>query len=436
MGLQNVQTLVGEIGPDLTKFRSASAFASWLGLCPANDISGGAVLRTGTRKVNNRAAKALRLAAQTLYNSKTPLGNFYRRMRAKLGGPKAVTAAAHQLARLIFHLVTTGQDYDDTVFAKQQERYRKHQEAKLQRKVSAGGGVGNNPIRTNPDAVAEMKIISSNASAEFGRNSGGQVAMVTKSGTNEIHGNLFWFYRTPRLNANQWEDNLNRIGKQMFVQNIYGGSVGGPIKKNKLFYFANWQELAASRSVSQTAIMLTQEARNGVFRFNPAAQNRPAGVAGAAVDLSGNPVVPVQSYNIVQNDPDRRGFDATVRGLLGSTPLPNRFDAGGDGLNYAAHVFRPTETERQRDLTAKIDYVVSNRNTVFGRIYWGFQNTLCDGVNGGLPRVPGAPCLTDTKRSPRNYAINWRSNPNAVLTNEFVGGYSEFFFDFPIPCRT
>lgn len=301
--------------------------------------------------------------------------------------------------------------------------------------VSAGGGVGNNPIRTNPDAVAEMKIITSNASAEFGRNSGGQVAMVTKSGTNEIHGNMFWFYRTPRLNANQWEDNLNRIGKQMFVQNIYGGSVGGPIKKNKLFYFANWQELAASRSVSQTAIVLTQEARNGVFRFNPAAQNRPAGVAGAAVDLSGNPVVPVQSYNIGQNDPDRRGFDTTVRGLLGSTPLPNRFDAGGDGLNYAAHVFRPTETERQRDLTAKIDYAVSNRNTVFGRIYWGFQNTLCDGVNGGLPRVPGAPCLTDTKRSPRNYAINWRSNPNAVLTNEFVGGYSEFFFDFPNPVQ-
>jgi hypothetical protein len=211
--------------------------------------------------------------------------------------------------------------------------------------VSAGGGVGNNPIRVNPDSVAEMKIVTSNASAEFGRNSGGQVAMVTKSGTNEVHGSAFWFYRTPRLNANQWEDNLNRIGKQMFVQNIYGGSIGGYIKKN-------------------------------------------------------------------------------------------RFDTGvGDGLNYSGYVFRPTETEDQRDLTAKVDYILNDKNTVFGRIYWGFQNTLCDGVNGGLPRVPGAPCLVDTKRTPRNYAFNWRTNPIPTVTNEFVAGYSEFFFDFPNPAQ-
>jgi hypothetical protein len=301
--------------------------------------------------------------------------------------------------------------------------------------VSAGGGVGNNPIRVNPDSVAEMKIITSNASAEFGRNSGGQVALVTKSGTNEVHGNMFWFYRTPRLNANQWEDNLNRIGKQMFVQNIYGGSLGGYIKKNKLFYFANWQELRASRSVSQTATVLTQEARNGIFRYSTVGQNRPAGAAGASVDAAGNPIVPIQSYNIVQNDPERRGLDPTVRALIAQTPLPNRFDLAGDGLNYGGFVFRPTETERQRDLTGKIDYIINDRNTVFARIYWGFQDTLCDGVNGGLPRVPGAPCLVDTKRSPRNYAFNWRTNPAPALTNEFVAGYSEFFFNFPNPAQ-
>ena len=139
LGPLNIQILLGEIGPDLTKFRNASAFASWLGLCPANDVSGGAVLRTGTRKVNSRAAKILRLAAQTLYRSKTPLGDFYRRMRAKLGGPKAVTATAHKLARIIYHLITTGQAYDETVFAQQQARYRKHQEAKLHSKAKELG---------------------------------------------------------------------------------------------------------------------------------------------------------------------------------------------------------------------------------------------------------------------------------------------------------
>ena len=133
------QTLFGEIGPDFTKFRSASAFASWMGLCPDNDISGGKVLWVGTRKVNCRAATALRMAAQSLHHSKTALGDFYRRMRAKLGAPKAITAAAHKLARILFHLVTTGQEFDDSHFAADQLRYQKRQEAKLRAKVKALG---------------------------------------------------------------------------------------------------------------------------------------------------------------------------------------------------------------------------------------------------------------------------------------------------------
>jgi hypothetical protein len=133
------QTLFGEIGPDFTKFRSASAFASWMGLCPDNDISGGKVLWVGTRKVKCRAATALRMAAQSLHHSKSGLGDFYRRMRAKLGAPKAITAAAHKLARIIFHLVTTRQEFDDSRFAADQLRYAKRQEAKLRAKAKALG---------------------------------------------------------------------------------------------------------------------------------------------------------------------------------------------------------------------------------------------------------------------------------------------------------
>lgn len=133
------QMLFGEIGPDFTKFRSASAFASWMGLCPDNDISGGKVLWVGTRKVKCRAATSLRMAAQSLHHSKSGLGDFYRRMRAKLGAPKAITAAAHKLARIIFHLVTTRQEFDDTHFAADQLRYVKRQESKLRAKAHALG---------------------------------------------------------------------------------------------------------------------------------------------------------------------------------------------------------------------------------------------------------------------------------------------------------
>jgi transposase len=133
------QTLFGEIGPDFTKFRSASAFASWMGLCPDNDISGGKVLWTGTRKVNCRAATALRMAAQSLHHSKSALGDFYRRMRAKLGAPKAITAAAHKLARIIFHLISTRQEFDNSKFAADQLRYQKRQEIKLRAKAKSMG---------------------------------------------------------------------------------------------------------------------------------------------------------------------------------------------------------------------------------------------------------------------------------------------------------
>jgi transposase len=139
IGAGIAQTLFGEIGPDFTKFRSASAFASWMGLCPDNDISGGKVLWVGTRKVKCRAALALRMAAQSLHHSKSALGDFYRRMRAKLGAPKAITAAAHKLARIIFHLVTTRQEFDDSKFAADQLRYQKRREIKLRAQAKSMG---------------------------------------------------------------------------------------------------------------------------------------------------------------------------------------------------------------------------------------------------------------------------------------------------------
>jgi len=133
------QTLFGEIGPDFTPFRSASAFASWMGLCPDNDISGGKVLWTGTRKVKCRAATALRLAAQSLHHSKSGLGDFYRRMRAKLGAPEAITAAAHKLARILFHLISTRQEFDESKFTADQLRFQKSQETKLRAKAKSLG---------------------------------------------------------------------------------------------------------------------------------------------------------------------------------------------------------------------------------------------------------------------------------------------------------
>jgi transposase len=110
-------TLLAEIGSDLSCFASASAFASWLGLCPDNRISGGKILSVKTRTVKNRAATTLRMAAQSLHRSRSSLGQYYRRMRTKLGTPKAITAAAHKLARIIYYLLTTRKPYEESICA-------------------------------------------------------------------------------------------------------------------------------------------------------------------------------------------------------------------------------------------------------------------------------------------------------------------------------
>jgi transposase len=107
------QTVISEVGLDMSRWNTEAHFASWLGLCPDNRISGDKVLSKGTRHVVNRAATALRLAATTLLKSRSYLGAQYRRLRAKLGAPKAITAMAHKLARLVYRMLKYGQEYVD-----------------------------------------------------------------------------------------------------------------------------------------------------------------------------------------------------------------------------------------------------------------------------------------------------------------------------------
>ena len=105
--------VVSEIGADMTKWPSAKRFSSWLGLSPDNRITGGRVMSSKTKPSANRAAAALRLAANALHRSDSALGAFLRRKKAHLGAPKAITATAHKLARLIYTMLRYGQEYVD-----------------------------------------------------------------------------------------------------------------------------------------------------------------------------------------------------------------------------------------------------------------------------------------------------------------------------------
>jgi transposase len=132
-------TILCEVGTDLSRFRNASAFASWLGLCPEKQISGGKILYTRTRPVRNRVALALRLGANSLHHADNYLGNFFRRMKRKLGKPQAVTATAHKLARILFHLLTCKEEYNESIFFESEKEASIRVTARLKKQAAALG---------------------------------------------------------------------------------------------------------------------------------------------------------------------------------------------------------------------------------------------------------------------------------------------------------
>jgi transposase len=118
------QVILSEVGSDMSRWATEKHFASWLGLCPDHRISGGKILGRSTRPVVSRARNALRLCAYTLTHSQSWLGAKYRRLKAKLGAPKAIVAMAHHLARLIYRMIKNGADYVDKGMAAYEEKYR------------------------------------------------------------------------------------------------------------------------------------------------------------------------------------------------------------------------------------------------------------------------------------------------------------------------
>lgn len=133
------QTIISEVGLDMNRWKTEAHFASWLGLCPNNRTSGDKVLGRSTRRVLNRATTALRIAANTLLKSRSYLGAQYRRLRTRLGAPKAITAMAHKLARLVYRMLKFGHEYVDKGMQYYEERHREQQIRQLKKRAAKLG---------------------------------------------------------------------------------------------------------------------------------------------------------------------------------------------------------------------------------------------------------------------------------------------------------
>lgn len=137
-----------ELGWDLSKFKTVKHFASWLGLCPGTHITGGKTISGTTKRLPNRVSQALKLAAQGLHRSQCALGAYYRRMAARSGAGKAITATAHKLARLVYAMLTKGEAYVEHTQAQYEAQFQERTLRHLQRKAAAMG------FRLEPAAAA------------------------------------------------------------------------------------------------------------------------------------------------------------------------------------------------------------------------------------------------------------------------------------------
>ena len=306
-----------------------------------------------------------------------------------------------------------------------------------------------------PDLVGEVRVIIAPVDAELGRGNG-QVQFLTRSGTNQFHGAGVWFVRNTALDANTWTNNRQVDSKTGAWKpttpdwaNLHQltGSIGGPIIKNKTFFFALYDQYIVGARTTQNPVVLTPCARNGIFRYFDGWNNgnvTAATVLGttpttAVVDALGNPVPPatnptggptgplryVSVFGPVTNtptrpdcsdaivnpgtnfDPNRKALDTTgyVTKVLGQIPTPNNYDVG-DGLNTAGYRWvRPEQngTENifgfngnltRKQINTKIDHTFNNKNKL-GVSYTyedssGNANysTLPDGFQGSVFRHP------------------------------------------------
>ena len=266
---------------------------------------------------------------------------------------------------------------------------------------------------SNTDSVEEVRIITNGGKAEYGRNAGAQMEMVTRSGTNQFHGNAFEFLRNSKLNSNTFFNNSAGTARPKFNQSIYGGSFGGPAIKNKIFFFGNFQGTDTRQDVSRNRTVATPEAKQGIFRWRDAAGN-------------------IQSFDIARNDPAGRGVDPTMRNIFGLMLDPNNTEVG-DGLNSAGHRLNIASPAKSYQGTGKVDWQATALHRIFFR-YSKLSAESVDDLNNAertFPSQKDGAIIND--RYGFSIGSDWTLSP--TLINEFRAGRQYAYTEFLRPDR-
>ena len=235
------------------------------------------------------------------------------------------------------------------------------------------------------DAIQEFKVQTNNLGPEYGRFAGGVINLTTKSGTNQIHGTLYEFIRNKVLNANDFFDNRNGVPRPPFTQNQFGGNVGGPVLKDKLFYFGGYEGFRLRKGSPFQGYVPTAAERSGDFSAVGSANTASAfqiydattsGVGGNPACNGTNPVCRTPFPNNII--PTAR-LDPTAVALLKYYPLPNL--TGSSTANFATSYSTGGNVDQYN---ARVDYALSQKQRIFGRYTQSKILSLPDSPYPGL----------------------------------------------------
>ena len=273
-------------------------------------------------------------------------------------------------------------------------------------------GVDYTPNMLLLDQVGEFTISSSNSNASFGGGAS-QIAFVTPSGTNELHGSTYWYNRNNFFSSNDWFNNQAGVERPQLNQNQLGGSLAGPVRKDRLFFYTNYEAFRLHQQSPANRTILTGDARNGIFTYT---------------DTSGV----VRKVNVLTAK--NVTADPSIQSLLTQVPGPekiNNFDAGdsrsGALRNTGGYRFNLRDNRIRDNVTAKVDYNLSTKNVFTGTYLWNRD----DVDRGDLSNdYSVAPKVTNLNHS-NLFSAAWRWTPSARLTNELRGGLNFAPGDFP-----
>jgi hypothetical protein len=280
-------------------------------------------------------------------------------------------------------------------------------------------------LRVTLDAVQEFRVTTSSYGADQGRSSGAQVSLVTRSGTNAFSGSGYWVNRDTKFSSNEYFLKLSQLRSGQASEppkldkDIYGGAFGGPIRKNKLFFFGNFEGLNESRETVATRAVPSASMRDGVLIYRCASAGACPG--GSVQGLSGSHSVPSGSYGLGpaelrRIDPLGIGASTAVANYFKQYPQSN--DPGRYPGNIEAFRFAAPLENTFRTYIAKVDARLSGNQSLFAR--FNFQ----DDAQAAAPQFPGQPYNTTTEAKNWGTAVGWDTTFGASLVNTFRYGFT------------